>query len=173
MTQGGHIGASLVLACAMERLVFHITPGPEMLVIGAALGNLPDFDAIAAPLLGHRPGQQRLNHHRFVTHTPLLYLLLTVLVALFSPTWAIRLGILTLFHLVLDSWHTDDGVMWLWPFSTRQLSLWPYPAHAGGLFGWDFYRSHLRRPLALIPELAFSLGGMAVLILAFGRLASG
>lgn len=107
MTQGGHIGASLVLACAVERLVFRITPGPEMLVIGAALGNLPDFDAVAAPLLGHRPGQQRLNHHRFVTHTPLLYLLLTVLVALFSPTWAIRIGILTLFHLVLDSWHTD------------------------------------------------------------------
>lgn len=173
MTQGGHIGASLVLACAVERLVFRITPGPELLILGAALGNLPDLDAVAAPLVGHRFGQQRLNHHRFVTHTPILYLLLTALVALFSPPWAVRLGSLTLFHLVLDSWHTDDGVMWLWPFSTRQLSLWPYPAHAGGLYGWEFYRRHLRRPLALVPELVFSLSGGLVLLTAMVQLVSG
>jgi len=166
VTQGGHIGASLVLACAIERLVFHVTPGPELLVVGALLGNLPDFDALAAPFLGHRLGQRRLHHHRFVTHTPLLYLLLSLFIALFSPEWALRVGGLTLSHLLLDSWHTDDGVMWLWPLSTRQFSLWSYPAHAEGRFGWEFYRHHLRRPLALIPEMVFGLSGVAVLVTA-------
>ncbi|MDX9955063.1 MAG: metal-dependent hydrolase [Anaerolineae bacterium] len=168
MTQGGHIGASLVLACAIEHLAFRSTPGPGILVVGALLGNLPDFDALAAPFLGHRLGQRRLHHHRFVTHTPLLYLLLSLFIALFSPEWALRVGVLTLFHLVLDSWHTDDGVMWLWPLNKRQFSLWPYPAHAEGRFGWEFYRHHLRRPLALIPEMAFALSGGAVLAAAFG-----
>ncbi len=173
VTQGGHIGASLVLACALERLVFHVAPEPGILIIGAALGNLPDLDVLAAPLLGHRLGRQRLNHHRFATHTPLLYLLLSLSVALFSPAWALRMGILTLFHLALDSWHTDDGVMWLWPVSARQFSLWSYPAHAEGRFGWEFYRSHLRRPLALIPEMVFGLSGLVVLIASFGWLVSG
>lgn len=168
MTPGGHVGASLVIACVVEQLVFHVTPGPEILIVGAALGNLPDLDAIIAPVLGHRPGHQRLNHHRFVTHTPLLYGVLSLIVGLFSPAWALRLATLTLFHLVLDSWHTDDGVMWLWPLSRHQFSLWPYPAHAEGRFGWNFYRSHLQRPLALIPEMVFSLSGMVVLLAAFG-----
>ncbi len=167
MTQGGHVGASLALAWAIERGIFHTTPGPELLLIGAALGNLPDLDALVAPLLGHRVGRQRLAHHRFITHAPLFYVLLSLLLAVFSPAWALRVGLLTLFHLVLDSWHTDDGVMWLWPLSTRQFSLWPYPAHAGGLFGWNFYRSYLRCLPALIPEMAFGLSGVAVLVTAF------
>ncbi|MBN1260873.1 MAG: metal-dependent hydrolase [Anaerolineae bacterium] len=169
MTQGGHIGASLIFTCTIERLIFHAPPGVSLLVAGAVLGNLPDFDVLIAPLAGHIRGEKRLHHHRYVTHAPAFYLLLAALAALFAPAWGLRLALLSLGHLLLDSWHTDDGVMWLWPFSRRQYSLFPYPAHEGELFGLAFYRQHLRRPLAWIPEVAFLLGGTMVLANAIGN----
>ncbi len=127
------------------------------------MGLLPDLDSLLATARGHRPTKGRLRHHRSVTHTPLFYLLMTLLVSLIVPAQkAVLFGILAFLHLVLDSWSTDDGIMWLWPLSRRQFSLFPRDLHAGGVYGLTFYRRHMRCAQMIVPELLFVLGGCAL-----------
>ncbi len=162
MTPSGHAGASIVAAYVVERCVFgnHVTP--LVLGLSAVIGLLPDLDGLVMTGLGrHKPQQGRLRHHQIWSHTPLFYLGLTLLLAMVaSVQQAALFGVLTLLHLVLDSWRTDDGIMWLWPFSRRQWALFPRDLHAGGAYGMRFYRRHVRCASVMVPELLFLASGL-------------
>lgn len=136
---------------------------PLMIGVSALIGLLPDMDSLLATAKGHRPAKGRLRHHQSVTHTPLFYLLVTLLISLVVPMQqAVLFGLLAFLHLALDSWSTDDGIMWLWPLSRRQFSLFPRDLHAGGVYGLTFYRRHVRCAQVIVPELLFVLGGCAL-----------
>ena len=137
MTLVGHVGGSLLAACAVERGLFGRKPTPEALGVAVLMAVLPDADGLLLVVIGRaKPGRERLPHHRYPTHTPFFYLLLTLVVWLLAGgELAVLFGVLALVHLLLDSWGTDDGVMWLWPLSDRQFSFFPTDLHAGGLFG--------------------------------------
>ncbi len=161
MTPSGHAGASIVAAYVVERCVFKGNPTPATLGLAALVGLLPDLDGLVWMARDRgRALKEKLRHHEFPTHTPLFYLILTLGLGLIAPLkTTILFGILTLGHLLLDSWGTDDGIMWLWPLSRRQFGLFPRNLHAGGVYGRAFYRRHVRCPRVMVPEVVLLMGG--------------
>jgi hypothetical protein len=164
MTPNGHAGASIVAAYVIERCVFNNQATPLTLGLSALVGLLPDFDSLAALALNrYRPSRNKLEHHAFLSHTPLFYLVLTVTLWLAGLSReAVFLGVLSLGHLILDSWGTDDGIMWLWPLSRRQFSMFPRNLHAGGVHGLRFYRRHVRCARVFVPEVALLASGSLI-----------
>jgi len=161
MTPGGHAGASILAAYVITRCVFKTEATPIVLGLSAIAGLLPDADGLITMVVKRqRPNQQKLRHHELSTHTPLFYLVVTLLLSMVVPArTAILFGALALLHLALDSWATDDGIMWLWPLSWRQYALFPRNLHAGGVHGLRFYRRHVRCRRVMIPEVMLLVGG--------------
>lgn len=161
MTPIGHAGASIVAAYVIERCAFNNEATPVTLGLSALVGLLPDLDSLAAFALSrYRPSKNKLRHHEFLTHTPLFYLVLTMALWLAGMSReGMLFGILSLGHLILDSWGTDDGIMWLWPLNRRQFSLFPRNLHAGGVHGLRFYRRHVRCARVFVPEVALLASG--------------
>jgi membrane-bound metal-dependent hydrolase YbcI (DUF457 family) len=166
MTTFAHIGGGIAVAAAVQHFVIKDEITPITIVFGALLGLLPDLDTILAILLGKwAPGKEVLSHHRYFTHTPLFYLLLSVLVwALIDWKWAIIFLAVAWTHLLMDSWSTDDGIMWLWPLNSKQYSLFPMDSHAGGVYGLQFYARYVQTPRLILPELFIVAAGAAVII---------
>lgn len=164
MTPGGHVGASVVATYVITNYVFKTEPTPLVLGLSALAGLLPDLDVVATLFMNREQRlEQRVQHHRYVTHTPVFYIALTVLLSLFLPAGtALLFGVLTLTHLLLDSWATDDGIMWLWPLDDRQYALFPRDLHEGDVFGRDFYRRAMRYKPMVVPELMLAFCGMVV-----------
>jgi hypothetical protein len=161
MTPSGHAGASIVAAYVIERCAFNNEAAPVTLGLAALVGLMPDLDGLAVLALNrYRPSRSKLRHHEFVTHTPLFYLILTTALWLAGLTReSVFFGTLSLGHLILDSWGTDDGIMWLWPLSRRQFSLFPRNLHAGGVHGLRFYRRHVRCARVFVPEVTLLVSG--------------
>jgi hypothetical protein len=152
----------VVATYVISSYVFKTEPTPVVLGLSALIGLLPDADGLVAMAVKReRPMAQKVQHHKYVTHTPLFYLLITLLLALVVPAQtAMLFGVLMFLHLVLDSWATDDGIMWLWPISRKQVALFPRDLHEGGVFGKEFYMRALRCTRMIVPELAFAFLGI-------------
>lgn len=125
---------------------------------------LPDLDTIWVRARQRRRGiQGRVNHHEYASHAPAVYLIAAVLLA-WRASWQTGLLFLvvTLGHLALDSWATDDGIMWLYPLRRKQYALLPRPIHDGGLHGKEFYKHYYSLWHFLVAESALVLGGLFV-----------
>jgi hypothetical protein len=144
LTPIGHIGAGVVGALLLDSFVFHRPPTAETLSLTVGLSLLPDLDApVIAALRGNWPLRRRNDHHTSFTHTPLFYLVTALMLAPFVPVRGVVFFLaLTMLHLALDSWATDDGIMWLWPRTDRQYALLPVPLRDDDLYGWRYYRYH-------------------------------
>jgi hypothetical protein len=150
-------------------------------VIGTLAGILPDVD-----VLYYYVGSE-LSHREIITHTPILYAVISLVLFLFGYFAKNRFvksaGCVVLFstivHLVLDS--TTAGVLWLFPFSKRLYGMLSIP-----FLGQGFYSQHLfvftlslelliflvlfnliifwktRRGLLKIFSVVFSLAGLTV-----------
>lgn len=166
MTTFAHVGGGIAVAAAVQHFVFKEEIAPSTILVGAFLGLLPDLDSLLALLFGKwSPGAEQLSHHGYFTHTPLFYLCLSVIIGLvFDWKWALLFLAVTLTHLLMDSWSTDDGIMWLWPLSNRQYSLFPMDSHAGGIYGLQFYLQYLRNPRLILPEITIVAAGAFVII---------
>jgi len=173
MTLTGHIGASVAAAYVVERFVFKNEITPVSLGLAALIGTLPDLDTLLILALARNWRlRARIAHHQFFTHTPFFYLLLTLLLSLFMSTHAVVLfGLLTFLHLALDSWATDDGIMWKWPKAGNrtQYSLFPQVMHVNDAHGWEYYvRHYFRTWYTALPELLFLGGGLLIAMQSLG-----
>jgi hypothetical protein len=166
MTTFSHVGGGIAVATAVQHFVFKEEITPSVLLVGAFLGLLPDLDTVFALALGKwSPGAQMLSHHRYFTHTPLFYLIISgVLWFVLDWKWAILFLLVTWTHLLMDSWSTDDGIMWLWPLNTSQYSFFPIDAHAGGLYGLQFYIRYIKTPRLVLPEIMIAASGAYMII---------
>jgi len=166
VTTFAHVGGGIVVVSAVQHYIFKEEIAPSTLLAGALLGLLPDLDSLFALLFGRwTPGIQMLSHHGIFTHTPVFYLLVTLVIGLLlDPKWALLFVSVTLTHLLMDSWSTDDGIMWLWPLSNKQYSLFPMDSHAGGIYGIQFYARYFQTPRLILPELIIVGTGVWVII---------
>jgi hypothetical protein len=166
LTPMGHIGAGVVGACLLDSLVFNRAPTAETLALAVGLSLIPDLDApVVAALRGNWPLKRRNGHHTAFTHTPLFYLAMTLLLAPFVPARGlVFFGVLTMLHLALDSWATDDGIMWLWPHTDTQYALLPVPIRDDEYYGWRYYRYHYvqKRKHAVWAEIGFAGAGLII-----------
>ncbi len=130
------------------------------------LSILPDLDVILAFLFrGWKPGAKKLDHHDYFTHTPIFYVCLSIVIWLgIGIQQAILFLLVTLTHLLLDTWRTDDGIMWLWPVSKRKLSIFRSDLHEGGVYGARYYLRYGRQLGSLLPEIILFAGGIVSVI---------
>ena len=134
MLPPGHIAAGYLTAYGVMHLLnnpFTPTETNLLLLAGAILGTLPDIDFI--PFFLSRKSMRFTDedsHRRYITHTPMLWLILGLIIALGAPDALIRaLGLLIWLaswgHFIGDS--IEYGVRWFWPFSKRYFSFGSYP----------------------------------------------
>jgi hypothetical protein len=166
MTPFGHIGGGLLVAVTAEKLLFKEEFSVAAVGMVIFLSILPDLDVILAFLFGSwKPGRKKLDHHDYLTHTPIFYSGLSLAVWLaIGVQQAVLFLLITLTHLLLDSWRTDDGIMWLWPVSKRKLSIFPRDLHEGGVYGANFYMRYGRDLGSLLPEVILFAGGLVSVI---------
>ncbi|MFV0408250.1 MAG: metal-dependent hydrolase [Paracoccus sp. (in: a-proteobacteria)] len=122
----------------------------------ALLGSVaPDFDMIWFHFVDHG----RVLHHEYWTHLPAFWLgiALTLLPLLywrasrlFAPAAAFLAGVFL--HLILDT--LVGGIMWLWPFDDRLLTLAVVPARYDNwvlsfILHWSFLAELIIIALAL------------------------
>jgi hypothetical protein len=164
-----HIGAGVVGAFLLDTLVFHRPLATETLGLAVGMSLLPDMDSlVVAALKRNWPfGAGKNEHHSSFTHTPFFYLAMASVLAQFVPArWVVFFVALTLLHLALDSWATDDGIMWLWPHTERQYALLPVPVRDDDIYGPHFYGRYYfeeRRPAAWA-EVGLVIMGLLVII---------
>jgi hypothetical protein len=167
MTPFGHIGGGVVVGCLAEKLILKGQLSSAKVGIIILISILPDLDSSLAVLFKKwRPGQEKLNHHDYFSHTPLFYLLLSVIVWLI---WGKEIGVLflliTFTHLLLDTWATDDGIMWLWPITRKKYSIFSTNLHEGGLYGTKYYLRYIGKLQVSIPEAVLFVSGVLLVIL--------
>jgi hypothetical protein len=167
LTPIAHIGAGVVGALLLDTFVFHRPLSAETLGLAVGLSMLPDLDApIVAAMKRNWPPKERNDHHTSFTHTPFFFLALALILAPFLPVrGVVFFGALTMLHLALDSWATDDGIMWLWPRTDKQYTLLPVPIRDDDLYGWRYYRCHYfqERRQAAWAEVGLAVAGLAVI----------
>ena len=167
MTTFGHIGGGLLVASAAEKIIFKGEMSAATLGIVVFLSILPDMDGIAAFLFRRwRPGSKKLDHHDYVTHTPIFYIFWSIVIWIgIGRQLSILFLLLTMTHLLLDSYGTDDGIMWLWPISKRKFSVLPSSLHEGGVYGVKYYLRYIRHLGSLLPEVVLFVGGVVAVII--------
>lgn len=178
MTFVAHIGAGVVGALLLDTFLFHRPLTTETLELAVGLSLLPDLDALVVVALKRNwpLGEGKNEHHTSFTHTPFFYLALASLLAQFlSVHWVIFFVALTLLHLALDSWATDDGIMWLWPHTEKQYALLPVPVRDDDIYGPRFYGRYYfkeRQPAAWA-EVGLALMGLTVAVVTLAPRLSG
>jgi hypothetical protein len=177
LTPIAHIGAGVVGAFLLDTFVFHRPLTAETLALSMGLSLLPDLDApVVAALRRNWPPRERNDHHSSVTHTPLFYLVISLMLEpLVSIRGAAFFAVLAMIHLALDSWATDDGIMWLWPHKHKQYALLPVPVRDDEVYGWRYYRHHYfqERQRAAWAEMALAAMGLAVIAFTLASLPGG
>jgi hypothetical protein len=122
----GYLTAELLIEVAKPAL--SINQLHELLWFGALIGFVPDLDMFYAfwRAKSFQHSGQDFNHREFISHAPLLWLFIAILIIVFAPNLFVRyLGLLvwlgTWSHFLLDS--GSFGVRWLYPFSKRFYAL--------------------------------------------------
>jgi hypothetical protein len=166
MTTFAHIGGGIAVAATVQHFIFKEEITPSTILVGVVFGLLPDLDSIFALLFGKwSPGSQMLSHHSYFSHTPFFFIIISGVIWLIVD-WklAFLFFAVTMTHLLMDSWSTDDGIMWLWPISSGQYSIFRFDLHAGGIYGIQFYTRYIQNPRLVLPELIIISAGVFVII---------
>jgi membrane-bound metal-dependent hydrolase YbcI (DUF457 family) len=101
-----------------------------LIFIGLFFGFAPDLDLFYgfAKYKTWIASEDKFQHRTFLSHAPILWLVLAAIVYLIAPDpfWK-EVGLLILVgswtHFLLDS--VESGIMWLWPFRTTRYALIP------------------------------------------------
>ncbi len=131
MLPPGHVAGGYLTAYALLKITkpdFDITQFHQLLYAGAFFGFAPDLDFFIAfiKVRGFTfSGHEEINHRNFLTHTPILWFAIGLLVYYFAQTtFTASVGLLIWLgawsHFLLDS--LQYGIMWLWPFSSYHYS---------------------------------------------------
>jgi hypothetical protein len=126
-----HAPSGYIMAVSLlERMRKAPAPASMVILFGVVGALAPDFDMSYFYLVDHR----QTHHHRYVTHWPLLWLVLSAAFALWlrnvrAPTAAFLSLVFCLggvLHLMLDTLVGD--IWWFAPFVDRPYALFKVPA---------------------------------------------
>ncbi len=128
MLPPGHASAGYLVAVGVVSL-FHLSLNDStthsLLWLGFLFGALPDLDMFLAFFKTRSWVIQndKQSHRRYVTHTPIFWLCVAVLIGAVTHSFEIFLITLCapLSHLFLDS--IQDEIRWLWPLSKKSFRM--------------------------------------------------
>ncbi|HAU07970.1 MAG: hypothetical protein UW46_C0001G0127 [Candidatus Yanofskybacteria bacterium GW2011_GWF1_44_227] len=131
MIMPGHLAAGYLMTVGIIKFFKPELDASQLnwlLIWGTFFGMIPDLDAFYVFFKNREMTFKReeVDHRMFISHAPLLWLVLCGLVIFISQDLFIRyLGIVLLAgvfsHFILDS--LQYGVMWLWPFKKDHYSI--------------------------------------------------
>lgn len=134
MLPPGHIAAGFLTAKALLKIShtqFPPSQTAQLLWWGAFFAFAPDLDSFVAfakiKSFWFKQGSESVNHRKFYSHIPILWLLAGLLVYFFAATPYYKFVGLLLWlgswaHFLLDSLDMP-GIMWLWPFNKELWAL--------------------------------------------------
>jgi hypothetical protein len=142
------MGAALA---AVTLSAFGMRPELWHLLIGSALGVLPDFDIIPAVL---RMREITGNHRTTIMHRPLFLVPAAALAAYLvgGQAWGLAAFLCVTWHFVHDTPPLSmGGIAWLWPLDSRYWSPWgPAEPHTGGMSHHEWLEKYWLRPSPLL-----------------------
>ena len=160
MLPPGHFASGYLAAKALLRVVpYHFTPAQQhgLIEFGVLAGALPDVDMFYSffKVSGITFKDDSINHRRFVSHAPIVWLVLGLVLFLvarspYYKTMAIMLWLGAWIHFLLDS--IDYGIMWLWPFSTKIYAIynkqWTNESTSSNpiRYWWEFMKRYVQLP---------------------------
>ena len=119
---------------------------PKLAALYAFTGVLPDLPLSLVSLLGFFTPDT--HHHEWITHTPLFWILLSLLLTLLNPVIAGAFLIGGLSHLATDWYGGGDGIMFLWPLDNHQ-----YGVLLSGVHGRPVFLHYFSNPFFLSFEI--------------------
>ena len=127
MLPPGHIAGGFLVGKIAAGIASSLNQS-EFFAWSSFFGFFPDLDFFLVFFKSKRfvNSDESINHRKFLTHAPLLYLVLFIAFYLLFPAyqlyaWAFLLG--TWSHFFIDTF-SADGIPWLYPFSNK---LYNYP----------------------------------------------
>ena len=133
MLPTGHFAAGYLttrLTIASMIAIYPQAGDPKFWVVGLIASVLPDIDEFLVFYKVKRfTGDNKVIHRKFVSHAPLLHLLIGAIAYLISSVsgsqdfqlYSILYVVGTWTHFLFDSFRY--GILWLWPFSKEIYSL--------------------------------------------------
>ena len=129
------IGLGILFSILVSK-IFNIELTPQLIMIGAGFSLLPDLDVFVELAKRGRIGGRVQGHHRELTHFPLTFLIVAVLVYIyFGGVWFSLFSLTILAHFLHDSFGMGWGIQWLWPFTN---SAYKFFSNKDGSFSKNF-----------------------------------
>lgn len=119
---------------------------PKTIVLCLGMHFLPNFDSLV-----ERSGLAGPGFHCTVTHTTWFAVVVSALVAIWSPHYAIFTFIAIMSHFAADIGSTV-GLPLLWPFSKKSYTLALFKDT--GYWGKEMYIGYYRQPMSWVLESA-------------------
>jgi len=117
---------------------------PKTIGFVIAMHWLPNADSLVV-----KAGLAKPDFHCTVTHTFLFAVLVSAIVALFSPHYAIFAFVAIVAHYAADIGSTV-GLPLFWPAYKKRLTLGLFKDT--GFWGWDMYIGYYKQPMAWVLE---------------------
>ncbi|MEK7078361.1 MAG: metal-dependent hydrolase [Patescibacteria group bacterium] len=113
------IGVGIFVSIFLSR-IFEINLSYWFITGGILFSLLPDLDVFVELAKRGKVGGQVQGHHRELTHFPLTYLPVFILVYfIFGKIWLGLFGWCVFLHFLHDSVGMGWGIKWWWPFSNK------------------------------------------------------
>ena len=111
------IAIGILLSIGMN-LYFNIELTLLLISMGVVFVLLPDIDFLIELARHGNVGGKVIREHREITHFPLPYTPLIILIIfVFGKMWGVFFGLAILLHFIHDSIGIGWGIRWFWPFS--------------------------------------------------------
>ena len=113
------IGVGILLSIILSNF-FGVDLSSQLILAGVGFSLLPDLDIFVELAKRGRIGGRVQGHHRELTHFPLTYLPVLLLIYWFlGQVYAALFGLAVLAHFLHDGVGMGWGIKWWWPFSSR------------------------------------------------------
>lgn len=117
------IGIGVLLSIWISRF-FQTDLTLVLVLAGVFFALLPDADFFVEFVKHGNVGGKVIREHREITHFPLLYAPLFVLIlVIFGAKWTALFVLSLLAHFLHDSVGIGWGIKWFWPFSKKSYKL--------------------------------------------------
>lgn len=155
----GHLAAGYITTfVTVTALGYSFTPTEQTLLLtaGTLLGDAPDLDVFFNFFKKTSIGVSSLKGHRdHITHIPLLWLVLGVIIWFsstsdFYKTLGLLLWLCPWSHLLCDSIFTDTGVRWFAPFSEKKVMTFKKQTENFPSSWLDLFYKYAKNPLCYL-----------------------
>ena len=158
MTFLSHGSSAASLYALVTKKKINTFPKLKELILFFIFGMSPDIP-LALLFISGQFNPEVHHHHQWITHTPIFWIVIFLVLKFFKFRYAKWLLISTLLHLSMDWYGAGDGIAFLYPFIKTQ-----YGLALSGIHGKAWLVNYLGNPIFLSLEILVNITFLIVLI---------